>query len=298
MPRNTSILMESCVPRFDFSTSLSDDALMRETSARRARTRIYNHFKTRVRSSQPLRILALSDVEIPFHRDDLILNAVNIGKDYGCSVCVLNGDILHHYAVSKFAKDREVSLEEEYATGSKFCRFIGAKFKTVLWVQGNHEVRLLNFFATKLGGGILQGVKHLFKADAPDMAATLSKELGFLYAESWWAQIGPVIFAHPIRYSSVWAQNPVRTIDYFRERENICWPFEAVVQGHSHRASSGDYQGKYYLETGCLCKSPDFNVSGVQTQPRWTHAFGVVSLRKGHYDPNESRVIYLPNRSS
>ena len=89
--------------------------------------------------------LVMADHHVPFHDAEFCNRALDLALLWGVPNLVLAGDVVDLAAFSPFAPQFdgvEVGLEEEFEMACKVFDAL-AGFGRVLWLAGNHEVRIL-----------------------------------------------------------------------------------------------------------------------------------------------------------
>jgi predicted phosphodiesterase len=237
---------------------------------------------------KPVKILYLSDLHIPFTMYEDVEKIVKEHKD--ADVVVINGDLLDLFAVSKFAKDKEIALRREIEEGRKFLEFLSKRFKDVIITEGNHERRLRSFIKNM----IPTDMQFLFPDDILQMVVdghiikkTQLKNVHVV--GSWWFKMFDVIIAHPDNYSNASLKTVQNTSEFFSLIKNI-WHRVCII-GHTHRAGwimSGEV---LQMETGCLCYDMDYHNGSNFTKTKWTRAYAVIHIGKdGLSDFNKTEL--------
>ncbi len=189
---------------------------------------------------------------------------LSFAKKYKPNIFVINGDLVDYYSISKFDKNpnRKTTLYEEILIARKILKTIrktvGNKCK-IYWLQGNHEIRLINYLRSH--NEILSfpffGTDRLFELDKHNVklitaSADYDKdvsEIGHLKISNMFIMHGDnrLNGATTSRYSGYSASNTVRNL--------MC----NVILGHSHRAGkiyhTTPYSSFVGMESGCLCKT-------------------------------------------
>jgi len=100
------------------------------------------------RVNGPFKALVFSDVHIPFH-DSALRVALRRGKDEGCNLVLMNGDIVDCHQLSKFLKDpRQRTFAEEIRTMRLLLDSLRKEFgkkARIIYKLGNHEERYIHF---------------------------------------------------------------------------------------------------------------------------------------------------------
>jgi predicted phosphodiesterase len=244
------------------------------------------------------KILALSDLHIPFENVDVINHALANHSD--ADVLVINGDLFDMYSVSKWPKNKAVLLEHEYRIVFDYIKMFSEKFKEVHITRGNHDARLQSYFSSHVDPAI----SFMAHPDALDRVALgynigpsghLEKQCDFnnvFYASgpyAWYTKIGDAIFAHPNNGGKVTLSTGVKVAEYFLEREE----FSTVVCGHSHRMGAAFWRNKLIIEQGCCCLPMDYESDAKMQYGMQTFGYATIYMNdEGKVDFDRSRPVY------
>lgn len=193
------------------------------------------------------RVLILSDIHIPFHNKNILLQIFKDIKEY--DILILNGDILDAYTLSNFVREpSQRYFADELKIAEDMFNYIRQKNKKIriLYKYGNHEERYERFLfhkAPELFGISEYELKVILHLDKYGIEAIDNKRaiiLNELY----------VLHGHEYGNSSYTAVNPARTI-YLKTKKN-------TLVGHYHQPSTHQepsIDNKFITcwSTGCLC---------------------------------------------
>lgn len=246
------------------------------------------------------KILALSDLHIPFERDDLIRQIVSSHSD--ADILVINGDMLELYAVSTWPKDKEVILQHEYNIAMEYMKLFSETFPAVVLVRGNHELRLQSYFSHNVSKSISFLVNkdilaRLAAGEVYDNNGNVIHRHNFSNVyfdsgpESWFVKIGKTVFVHPKTMSSkIEGRTAISAEEYFMERTDI----DSIIVAHTHKQAWIPSRGKICIEQGCLCCPLDYEKQGKLNFKPTTLGYAVVYQdADGNCDFNATRPIYL-----
>jgi predicted phosphodiesterase len=227
-------------------------------------------------AGRPVKVLYIADLHIPFTDYKKVQDIIEEHSD--ADLLVINGDFLDLFAVSKFAKDKEVALRREIEEGREFLEFVSGRFKDIVITEGNHERRLRSFIKNIIPADM----QFLFPDDILKMIVdgTVLKEKpikNIHVVGSWWFKLFDTIYAHPDNYSTVTLRTVQNTSEFFLLVKNE-WHRMCVV-GHTHRAGWVLSGGVKLMETGCLCHDMDYHSGSKFVKTKWTKAYAVI-----HYD--------------
>lgn len=246
------------------------------------------------------KILCISDLHIPFERDDLIHNIISSHKD--ADVLVVNGDMLELYAVSTWPKDRGVVLKHEYMIAMEYLKLFSETFPAVVLVRGNHEVRLQSYFNQNVSRSVSFLVQkdimaRLASGEVYDDHGNIVKKHNFSNVyfdsgpEAWFVKIGKTVFLHPKTMSSkIEGRTAISAEEYFMERTDV----DSIIVAHTHKQAWIPSRGKICIEQGCLCCPLDYEKQGKLNFKPTTLGYTVVYQdADGNTDFNATRPIYL-----
>jgi predicted phosphodiesterase len=249
------------------------------------------------------KILSLSDWHIPFHREDLIEQAVHDHRD--ADILVINGDFLDLYAASTFSKYKSIPILKEYNIGMEYLKRLHTIFPEIYLVRGNHEERLNRYFKSNISLEVSSIVcpeilQRMANGEVYDKNGNVTELLPFdnvHYAdEHFYMLIGKTLFAHASTYSSGPGQTVERQNRYFHTLMN----YDCLVTGHTHQAGQYWHNGRLLMEQGCLAEDLEYQKTSKLSYNQQNNAYAVIYQdRDGNTDKNRSRVIwcdYEPKR--
>jgi predicted phosphodiesterase len=226
------------------------------------------------------KILALSDIELPYANLKMINAAVIKAQEEGATVCVLNGDITHSDFFSKHAKHTYISPQEEYSQLEQLIAWLSTKFAAVVLVSGNHDRMVRRFCQRAIPQ--YESMQFLVKDDLLEIVS--AKYENVFYAKNWWAKIKDVIYMHPDSFTVL----PMRTpIGAAKIVQKLGVDAAAWVQGHTHKVGEYTEGNHVYYETGCSCLPQDYYMS--RGSIRWENAYNIIDIKDGKFNYNESR---------
>jgi predicted phosphodiesterase len=248
------------------------------------------------------KIVALSCLHYPFQDKEMVERVVQEHhKD--TDILVLCGDIMDQYRMSTFAKDKVVRLIYEHMEAERFVNdYLAKKFKNVVMIQGNHDVRLSNF----LGKKVDPDIHYLIKKDILRTIADGERynDAGELVEvkprpnvhynsghEPWWTLIGKTVFCHPLTYKSMTLQTAEAAFAYFSDKR-MC--FDSVVVGHTHYQGKTIKSGIMLMETGCMALPMDYAKKGKLYYKNQQTGYGIIRQdADGNTLFNESQFVYM-----
>src|SRR5690349_5359735 len=97
-----------------------------------------------VKLKLPCKALVLSDIHVPFHDEEALRLAIEYGIEKKADTIILNGDIVDHFALSRWQKDPRLrSFADEVHAGRTLIHGLRLAFPDaqIYWKLGNHEER-------------------------------------------------------------------------------------------------------------------------------------------------------------
>lgn len=265
-----------------------DESLFNQDEIDKQREQVQRYIEQKYRGRE-VKILNIADLHIPFTDFKAVNQVLNEHAD--ANILMINGDLLDLFAVSKFAKDKEVALKKEIEDGREFFEFVSQRFEDVVVTDGNHERRLRSFIINV----IPPDMQFLFPNNILQMIAdgdVLKKDplpSNVHLVGSWWVKLFDTIYAHPDNYSSVNMRTVQNTSDHFKLVKNI--DHRMCVIGHTHQAGWIVIGGIKLMETGCLCHEMDYHNGSKFKKTKWTKAYSVAHFdQSGNADFNRSTV--------
>lgn len=245
------------------------------------------------------RVLVLSDLHIPFHKDKEIIDIV---KEYSnVDLIILAGDILDCFSVSTFPKEMHIPLYEELKIASSFLKKIDRltpNTKKIVF-RGNHEFRFKRYlakfqseFSPLVSDDILEILKNGFTYRDYKNRKRVIEPLSdnFTIIDSWYYTYKDLILAHPTNFSKIPMRTCVSTYDYFK---NQGIDFNALAIGHTHKAGTLIHGGILLCELGCLCEQMDYANNGNVNYTPQTNGYGVFVFHKGKVDIYNSGTKFI-----
>jgi len=219
-----------------------------------------------VRISRGRKILAISDIHVPYHDKRALAEALKAGRKQGCNTVIILGDLCDFHKVSKYRHDATaLEIEEELKIAREVLQEICVGYSQKYFVPGNHEDRLHSYILDNAPS--LKGLEEL----SLDKLLQL-EQYGIQYVPGGFIHCGDMTFlhGHEVRISGM---DPARKLFTKMKKSAIC--------GHLHRPDS------YYTRDGAgsllQChvlghlgeRSPAF-------MPRndWQHGCAVISVPK------------------
>ena len=245
------------------------------------------------------RVLVLSDLHIPFHKEEDIINIIK--KHSNVSTIIFAGDILDCFSVSTFPKEMHIPLYEELKTASAFLRRIDRltpNTKKIIF-RGNHEFRFKRYlakfqseFSPLVSDDVLEIIQHGFTyRDYRNVKRTVEPlSDNYEVIDSWYYIYKDLVLAHPTNFSKIPMRTCVSAYDYFK---NQGVDFNALAIGHTHKAGTLIYGGTLLCELGCLCRQMDYANNGNVNYTPQTNGYGLFVFHKDKVDIYNSGTKFL-----
>jgi transcriptional regulator with XRE-family HTH domain len=265
-----------------------DESLYLYKDADRQREKVAKYIEDKYKG-QPVKMLYLSDLHIPFTIYDLVKHIIEEHAD--ADVLVINGDFLDLFNVSTFAKDKSVALHRELEEGREFLEVVSKIFKDVVITEGNHERRLRNYIKHV----VPVDMHFLFPQDCLQVVqngSVFDKEPleNVHVVGSWWVKLFDTIIAHPDNFNAGPLKTVINTSEHFTMVKGV--PHRACVIGHTHQAGKFIDRNRMVMETGCLQHDVDYKHGSRFIKTTWTKAHALLYFNAdGEVLFNESQVV-------
>lgn len=229
------------------------------------------------------RILLLSDIHLPYHDDDALMDALEFGLENDVNCIYLNGDTMDMYQLSRHEKNpANRSFSYELDVCRTFLKGLRTMFPNahIVYKIGNHDERYAKFINAnpQLLGVDEFGLDNLLKFTELRIHEVKSKQ---------WAYAGklPILHGHELPTKSG-GVNPARTVQLKLNKQ--------AVVGHFHRETRSNgkqFDDKPYTtySSGCLC---DLYPAYMPIND-WTHGFTYIEVdpKNGHYYVQQKTIV-------
>jgi predicted phosphodiesterase len=247
------------------------------------------------------KILILSDLHIPFYREELF-DIVEKYKDEVKAI-VFPGDILDCFEISKFSSINNYPIENELIDAitvfKKIRKLVGIDVDLIL-LYGNHDARWRKYIANMhqkklykfINPNILDMLKSGFTLYENGKETKYEGVADLKVINSWYVNINnELICCHPNNFSRVEIKNAKMAIEHFISRGEI---FSTLAVAHNHhQAETPRFLGKYAIETGCMCQQFEYSDGYTSTRPQ-DNGYVLISFDKdGKVNKNDSKVFTL-----
>lgn len=244
------------------------------------------------------KMLVISDLHVPYHRDDIL----DIVKKHAeeIEVLVLGGDVIDCYSISSFKPLEPKPLITEMANCHRLLKDIQSIIPDVrkIIIKGNHEERWAKYMSNmssevnKLhSDNIMREIVKGFEShDRQAGTITTYEPLDYEIVDTWYCQVNDVIVCHPITFSRVAGKTSEMALNYFVEGG---FNFNVALVAHTHKASSCYKYGKYAAEIGCTCKPQEYANKGKLTYTQQINGYFLATFKDNKFDINHSRNYIL-----
>jgi predicted phosphodiesterase len=207
------------------------------------------------------RIIIFSDLHIPSHQEELILEIVR--KNKTVNKIIINGDLLDCQAVSSWFDEDMTILDREMDLAHKLlCKIREITKADIILVKGNHEQRVNRHYAqyAKAMGTSVVETEILYKlAHGFTLRRRNSKERieyepieNVTYCDARSFQYGDLLVNHPSSFSKNYMQTVTKI--YEGKLKDRYPEAKVVVVGHSHQLGMIYIEnGIVLIESGCTC---------------------------------------------
>jgi len=221
------------------------------------------------------RIVICGDFHAPFVHWEAF--AALIAREAGAEVCIVSGDLLDHYSISRFLKYEHVPIAQELAAGQTILERLSESFGRVIILEGNHDSqRFEKLLHDRLPLEAIDIIRYLSKTGRLSTIEALCGQFanvelvrnqidGHINA-SWYCQHGDLLVTHAEKFSTVPGAALRKVEEWFADFEGTLGlkPWRVIAQAHTHQLSWLPWRDdKVLVETGCLCTS-----HGYQFTPR------------------------------
>lgn len=245
------------------------------------------------------RVLVLSDLHIPFHKEEDIISIVK--ENSNVKLIIFAGDILDCFSVSSFPKEMHIPLYEELKIASSLLKKIDKltpNTKKILF-RGNHEFRFKRYltkfqseFSPFVSDDVLSILKTGFTYRDYRNTKKVIEPLPHTYEviDSWYYIYKDLVLAHPTSFSKIPMRTCVSTYDYFK---NQGINFNALAIGHTHKAGTLIHANTLLCELGCLCEQMDYANRGNVNYTPQTNGYGLFIFHKDKVDIYKSGTKFI-----
>lgn len=229
----------------------------------------YKKHKRDVELGRGRKFLLLADIHVPYHDPKALNEALAGGQAFGADTVIILGDMMDFHRISRYPNEPgTLSFVDELRVGAQvlFCIREAFPDAEILYVEGNHEVRLFDY--------VSKNCDEFLDLKSLSMPALLDMNMQEVsYIRGGFIHCGDMSFIHGHELRGLGGVNPSRKLYTKMKKSAIC--------GHLHRPESfytRDGQGKLIQchILGHLGEpSPAYH-------PRndWQHGYGLVEVTK------------------
>ena len=241
----------------------------------------------------------ISDLHIPFHDMDAIIESIQWLLEQKIDVLWLGGDVADHYSLSRFSQYQPISIQQEAIECRKILDLLCRSFPQVNIISGNHESRENKYLASRLPADLLQWflAKSFMERITEDMPnVEIQKRVVQGTPMHWITPVGDdAVIAHAESASKISlraAENVRQWMDNWHDVLDLSRP-RFIMQAHTHQCGSAPVGNQIVCELGCVCK-----VQGYALEPRLygkpqRQAATAFTQINGRTDINSIRQRYL-----
>jgi predicted phosphodiesterase len=228
------------------------------------------------------RVLILSDIHLPYHCNESLTAAIEMGVKMNVDAILLNGDTLDFFSLSRFAKDpKGRSFAHELKTFAEFILVLKSTFPKaqIYFKHGNHEERYNHYLWMKAGE--LEGVEE-FKLDEIIQRRAAGV---IIIGDKRIIKLGDLNVIHGHEFGGN-IFSPVNIARGLFLKAKV-----AAMQGHNHQTSEHterDMNGRITTtySLGCLCQlSPAYLPLN-----KWNNGAAVVEIAGSDFNVNNFRI--------
>lgn len=253
------------------------------------------------------KVLVLSDLHVPFHHNDLLVQALRDHAD--AHTVVILGDFLDMYSASRFARTRPVDPMDELRQAAAILEFIASRHQRVVVLEGNHDTRAQRWLQVnrpEISPLLLHPFDYLRyvwrdgelmrrypNVEFPRSELHVSGPLSPISTRHF-TVLGDALLGHFERS----LKGPAKTVhtitlEWLPQWEGILFERDkvrVVVQAHVHRLAKVQW-GKYTLfECGCMADIMQYVLADTRYHPPQL-GYVVLYQKDGVTDTNRSHYI-------
>lgn len=230
------------------------------------------------------RILILADLHIPFHDPEALGLALDYGAKEKPTIIVLNGDVVDHYALSRWEKNPELrKFPEEVAATTYFLGGLRKRFPKIriIFKEGNHEERYQMYMRMKAID--LLGIPKFEMKNVYD----LDKYKIELVSQKRPIRLGKLNVIHGHEYS-FGVSNPVNPARGFYMKAKAHVIGSHLHQSSEHSENNLEQSVISAWSTGCLCDlHPEYRPLNA-----WNSGFAFVYMEEsGDFHVDNLRIV-------
>lgn len=246
------------------------------------------------------RCLVLSDLHIPYQRDD-VLDIVKKHRN-NIDAIILAGDIIDCESISVFQSLNKYSLIDEMCLAHKLLykiQKLTPNIKRYMFF-GNHEDRFRVFLSKQAGelsnlhsDNILKEIVDGFYNNKHTKNKNHHKyylPLDYTVIDKWYMQYHDLIVCHPKSFSKIQGRTAVNACEYFTR---MGYDFNALYVAHTHKQAQVYNLGKWCSEIGCLCQNMAYQDSGKLNWTPINAGYAIAEFHNKIFDVNKSQFIHL-----
>lgn len=280
----------------EFGVVVSDD------SVRYHAVRKHKESPAELMSGQGMeKVLVLSDIHAPFHREEEIIDIVKKHRDEISAILIV-GDLVDCEPISIFPNTNKRRLIHEMIITYRFLKRLDRLTHNIpkYLIYGNHEVRFKRYLADQAnqllelhGDNILEQIVDGFTYyDREKKRKYIYPALStnFQIVDKWFYQYHDLVVAHPKNFSKIALRTATNAVEFFIKRGLI---FTACFIGHTHKWGNTVHYGKWCGELGCLCNPMPYADDGNINYSPQEYGYLLATFVDGEIDVNQSQHYRL-----
>jgi hypothetical protein len=249
--------------------------------------------------------LILNDLHSPYFNIAAVL-AIILRYRFQIKRIVFGGDIIDCQAISVYPDWIRKSLVKEIIdtyTFLKLVRKLVPDDVDIILVRGNHEKRWKSYIAksglafnelhpSNILRMLVNGFVHYDEENRIETNYPPINNM-IIAKKEWWVKIGDAIIAHPDNYSKVPMRTAANAAMFFDSRGI---PFNVLVMPHTHHFGEIFEDGKWLIESGCLCNSMGYSEDGNISYKRQEQGYILLAQENGITNYNLSQHVKVEFR--
>lgn len=248
------------------------------------------------------KILSISDPHIPFHNKKLIQQIVEENKD--ADICLIPGDLLDCYSVSRFTKRLDMPLKEEITQCTAFIDWLAGIFPEIIILEGNHTDRVRKYFEQRVDHSTMFLVQYdlLKMICSPYKNVKVIRDSYVFPNDNGEAEIGhftvvgkDLVVGHFEKSSSVPIKAAINAYLWIQAWSDIFGikNIRMFLQGHTHRLSKTPLNSgtPVICESGTLAKVQDYAIEAAGKYSSHLNGYWIIYQDEGVTDINNSNFF-------
>lgn len=252
------------------------------------------------------RIVVASDFHAKF--TDLEAVATLIADESAdTDTLILAGDLLDHFALSRFVKYELCDLREELAFADALLAQLAQAFADILVIDGsNHHDRFERMIRSTLPPDLVWAIEHHLIADGRlSLVRALTKRYPNIreapvmvgtYRVDWCTQVGDLVVTHAEKYSKVPGSALRGVEEWLTDQHAILGlqPWRVLVQAHTHQLGIFPFKAdRLLVECGCMASTMAYQFAAKVAGRPQRQGYVTLVQQDGVTDLNSVRFRWL-----